>query len=600
MMGPVKPTAGEGRQERQRLHQRLTRLARVTGELVMIDTAAAASNIVVTHGAAAVDAPMAVMTLLADDGQTVRLAGMSGGRPGDTEAWASFPLATRTPTTDAIRTGQRVTVTGIDAIAERYPEVGLTARGSHAIVALPLTASARTIGAIALSFSEERELDEAELDFLAILADTCAQALERIAAQEVAATQSAKLAFLADAATELASSLDYEVTLTRVAQLAVPTFADWCAIDVVQDGHLHRVAVAHVDPDKVQLAHELAERYPPDPNAPNGAWQVIRTGRSELLTDITDDMLVAASRGDEELLRIARGLHLRSALTVPLVARGLVLGVLSWVSAESERQFTTDDVAFAEDLAKRAAVALDNAELYSQTHEAAVQLQRAVLPSEVPALPGWEIAHYYSPAGRTEVGGDFYDVLDLDDGRLALFVGDVMGRGVAAAAAMAQMRAAVRAYAAQDRTPATVMARLDEMYARYPTDQLVTLVYLVLDPARNELVVTNAGHPPPVVLRADGSKHQLSFADGSPLGVAPQDRRQTVVPFGAGDTVVAFTDGLIERRDEDITVGQARLLEAVATWGRQDLTAALTDTVKTVQDPSRDDDVAALAARRLQ
>jgi serine phosphatase RsbU (regulator of sigma subunit) len=277
-----------------------------------------------------------------------------------------------------------------------------------------------------------------------------------------------------------------------------------------------------------------------------------------------------------------------------------VLGVLSWVSAESERHFARDDVAFAQDVAKRAAVALDNAELYSQTRDAATQLQRAVLPTEVPAPPGWDVAHHYSPAGRTEVGGDFYDVLDLDGGRLALFVGDVMGRGVAAAAAMAQMRAAVRAYAAQDPTPATVMTRLDEMSARYPTDQLVTLVYVTLDPARDQLVVANAGHPPPVVMRADGNAVQLPVADGSPLGVAPQHRHQTVVPFKAGDTVVAFTDGLIERRDEDITAGQERLLETVATWGRQDLTAALTDTVKTVQDPSRDDDVAALAVRRLQ
>ena len=323
-----------------------------------------------------------------------------------------------------------------------------------------------------------------------------------MAAQEAAEQQGARLAFLADASTELASSLDYETTLTNVARLAVPTFADWCSIDLVVDGRLHRLAVEHVDPSKVQLAHDLAERYPPDPDASAGAWHVMRTGRSQLIPEVTDEMLVAGAI-DEEHLQIARDLHLRSVVTVPLVARDRVLGVMTWVSAESERLYTASDLALAEDLAKRAAVAIDNAELHSETLATAVQLQHAVLPEAMPQLPGWEIATSYSPAGRTDVGGDFYDAVPLGDGRLALFVGDVMGRGVAAAAAMAQMRAAVRAYTAIDPTPSAVMANLDLMFAQYPTDQLVTLVHLVVDPARDELVVTNAGHPPPVLLRAD-------------------------------------------------------------------------------------------------
>ena len=175
----------------------------------------------------------------------------------------------------------------------------MPARGAQTVVALPLSSGARTIGAIGLSFAEPRQLEEAEVEFLDILANTCAQTLDRIAAQRDAARQGAKLEFLADAATELASSLDYQVTLANVARLAVPTFADWCAIDVVDDGHLRRLAVAHVDPAKVQLAHDLAERYPADPDAPHGAWQVMRTGRSELIAEITDDMLVAGAVDEE-------------------------------------------------------------------------------------------------------------------------------------------------------------------------------------------------------------------------------------------------------------------------------------------------------------
>jgi GAF domain-containing protein len=591
--GPTPPRDG---QREPLLQDRLTRLARVTSELVLANTVEAVSNTVVAHCADAVGATMGVMTLLAEDGQTMSLVGLNGSVPGDMATWTNSPVTARTPAGEVIRTGQRIMLTGADLITERYPEMAVP--GSPAIVALPLNVGTRTIGAIGLSFSAQRKLDSAELDFLEILADTCAQALDRITAQQVAATQSAKLAFLADAANELASSLDFQATLSNVARLAVPTFADWCVIDVVEDDRLHRLAVAHVDPAKVQLIHELAERFPFDLDGPNGAWHVMRTGRSELIADITDDMLVAAAGDDGEQLQIVRDLHLRSALTVPLVARGRALGVITWVVAESERRYSTDDLALAEDLAKRAAVALDNAELHSQTLAAAVQLQHAVLPDVLPVLPGWDLAHYYRPAGRTEVGGDFYDAIALQDGRLVLFVGDVMGRGVEAAAAMAQTRAAVRAYAAVDPTPVVVLTKLDQMYAQFPTDQLVTLVCLVADPAREELVVANAGHPPPVLLRADGNTEQFPFADDCPLGVAAQQRSQSTVPLRVGDTVLAFTDGLIERRAEEITEGQARLLRALPTLADRDLPTALADMVTSLWDPSRDDDVAALVARR--
>ena len=194
----------------------------------------------------------------------------------------------------------------------------------------------------------------------------------------------------------------------------------------------------------------------------------------------------------------------------------------------------------------------------------------------MPEVPGWEVASYYSPSGRTEVGGDFYDAMPIGGGRLALFVGDVMGRGVAAAAAMAQMRAAVRAYAAVEPWPEAVLRNLDLMFARYGTEQLVTLVYMVLNPRTDELVVANAGHPPPVILRGDRSTEQLPLADGAPLGAGPQRRRQVRVPLRAGDTLLAFTDGLIERRDEDIDHGLQRVHDALSHLARADLSASLT------------------------
>jgi serine phosphatase RsbU (regulator of sigma subunit) len=582
--------------EARRLSDRLTRLARVTTELARADSVETVTKIVITHSADAVGATIASLSVL-EPGDVVHMVGLRGGDADEAAQWERYPLSTVTPTSDAIRTGERVMLTGEEAIVERYGHVKTIAKGERTVIALPMKSTGRAIGAIGLSFPGLRELDGAELEFFDILADTCAQAMVRIKAEEEARRQSARLLFLADASSELASSLDYEATLRSVAQLAVPNFADWCAIDLVVDGRLNRLAVEHVDPDKIRLARELAEKYPPAPDAETGAWAVMRTGVSQLIPEVTDEMLVRLTV-DEEQLRLARELGLRSALTVPLIARDRVLGVLTWVSAESDVRYTEDDLAFAENLAKRAAIAIDNAELHSETLAAAIRLQHAVLPDRMPEIPGWDLASHYSPAGRTEVGGDFFDAIPLGDGRVAVFVGDVMGRGVHAAAAMAQMRAAVRAYAAVDPTPASLMENLDRMFDQYPSDQLVTLVYLVADPARDELVVTNAGHPPPVLLRADGSTEQLPFADGVPLGTLPNGRRQSVVPFHAGDVLLAYTDGLIERRDEDIDVGQDRLVAALDTLREPDLSPALHRVVDEVRDPTRDDDVAALVARR--
>ncbi len=594
----VEPQDADRDSERdaRRLAEKLTRLARVTAELVMADTSEAVTKIVISHVADAVGATLASLTLLEDE-ETLHLVGLRGGDELDMKQWRRSSLHTRTPVSDAIRTGKRVVLTGERVIAEKYPDLPTAARGQRSLLCLPLRVSTRTIGAIGLSFPGLQTPDAAELEYYEVLADTCAQALDRISAQENAARQTTRLTFLADASSELASSLDYQATLRNVARLAVPTFADWCAIDVLQDGRLFRVTVEHPDPEKVELARVMAERYPPDPDAPSGPWNVIRTGRTELIPEITDELLVAASR-DEEQLRLARELRLRSALTVPLIARGKALGVITWVFAESDRLYGPEDVAFAEDLGKRAAIAIDNSELHSQTLAAATELQRAVLPAALPTPEGWDLASYYAPSGRTEVGGDFFDVLPLDGGRLALFVGDVMGRGVEAAAAMAQIRAAVRAYAAVDPTPASVMERLDLMYTTYPTDQMVTLVYLVADPAADELVVANAGHPAPMVLRGDGTAEQLPAAEAAPLGTVSQSRAQASYPFGRGDTVLAFTDGLAERRGEDIDQGLERVRRSLATLAGGGLGQALEELAQELADPSRDDDVAALAARR--
>ena len=177
-------------------------------------------------------------------------------------------------------------------------------------------------------------------------------------------------AFLAQASAALAEVLDYESTLRTVAGLAVPAFADWCAVDLMNDsGELHRVAVTHTDPNKVALAHRLHERYPPEPDAPSGVMAVLRTGEPEFLREIPDELLEAGAK-DAEHLALIRTLGLRSYICVPLRLRLRVIGVLTFVTAESERRYGAGDLEMACDLARRAQIAIDNALLYKELHDA--------------------------------------------------------------------------------------------------------------------------------------------------------------------------------------------------------------------------------------
>jgi PAS domain S-box-containing protein len=183
--------------------------------------------------------------------------------------------------------------------------------------------------------------------------------------------------FLLEASTVLASSLDYESTLTNVARMAVPYFADWCVVDMRgQDGSIHRLAVVHKDPARLELAAQLRKRYPPDPAAPAGPPAVLRTGRPEIMAEIPDEFLVTAA-WDEEHLRVLRGLGLKSYMCVPLTARGRVLGALTFVTEDKGRQYGPTDLSLAQDLARRAATAVDNAGLYQEAQRALEARQKS-------------------------------------------------------------------------------------------------------------------------------------------------------------------------------------------------------------------------------
>ncbi|MGZ8650295.1 MAG: GAF domain-containing protein [Solirubrobacteraceae bacterium] len=212
--------------------------------------------------------------------------------------------------------------------------------------------------------------------------------------------------FLAEAGQLLASSLDDEQTLERVARMVVPRLADWCGVDMLDEqGDLQQVAVAHVDLAKGELAHHRRARYPPDLDAPTGVPAILRGGPAELYAEIPDELLVEAAV-DEEHLRVIREVGLKSAMAVPMRIGDVTLGALSLVSAESGRRFDEADLLFANDLALRAATAVQNARLFQEQQRVARTLQASLLPDRLPDLPGWEIhAAYHAGERGSAVGG---------------------------------------------------------------------------------------------------------------------------------------------------------------------------------------------------
>jgi serine phosphatase RsbU (regulator of sigma subunit) len=250
-----------------------------------------------------------------------------------------------------------------------------------------------------------------------------------------------------------------------------------------------------------------------------------------------------------------------SMCAVPLIAGGATLGALRF-SFTTRRLFDDDERAFVLALAAQTAQTLQRTERYEAERRASLELQRALLPAQLPAIEGWSAATHYSPAGEQEAGGDFFDVLPVSGGRTVALVGDVMGRGVEAAAAMAQIRTTIRAYAVDDAEPASVLRRVDCFFEHLDLQQIATALYFLID--GSTVRIANAGHLPPLMVDEDGCR-VVPTAGGTPFGVGLGERDSVAVEVPPGAALVAITDGLVERRGEDIDEGLARVVAAAET-----------------------------------
>jgi serine phosphatase RsbU (regulator of sigma subunit) len=376
----------------------------------------------------------------------------------------------------------------------------------------------------------------------------------------------------------------------------VPQIADWCVVHLADEaGGYEAVAVAHEDPKMVTRAAELQERYPTDPDSPRGVPAVLRSGEPELYGEIPDAMLAEAARDDEHLAML-RELKFNSAMVVPLIAGENRLGAITFVAAESGRRYDEEDLTFALELARHAALAIDNSQHYLREHEAAVTLQRALLPERLPDTAGIELAARYLPAGPgVEAGGDWYDAIDVGDGILDVIIGDVSGRGIPAASVMGRLRTAVHAYALDRLPPAETAERVDRLLSGLEGEEMATMILLRFDTSNHCAEFVRAGHPPALVREPSGEIFELNGEGGSPpLGLMLQQRRSSGSrELAPGSQVLLYTDGLIERRGEAIDTGVERLKDAFAR-SSEDLQPCLDSIIESVAEDSASDDVAAL------
>ncbi|MGV3720337.1 MAG: SpoIIE family protein phosphatase, partial [Actinomycetota bacterium] len=417
-----------------------------------------------------------------------------------------------------------------------------------------------------------------------------------------------ELRFLAEAGEALTASLGYEETLQRVAQLVVSCMADICIIDMVEEsGAISRVAVAHADPAKQKLAERLRD-FPPDPDSEAAISEALRAGAPRLMPEISARRLRTSARNAEHM-DLLRELGPRSALIQPLSARGRVLGSITLAYAQSPRRYGPQELSLAGELARRAAMAIDNARLYEHQKATAMTLQQSLLPAALPEAPGVEWAACYRPAGEgLEVGGDFYDVFPAaGDGGVAVVIGDVSGKGVGAATVTALTRHTARAVTMYDVVPSHVLSQLNHAIIQQGQGLFVTAIFAYLEPADDatagrKLTFACGGHLPPLLLRPTGVVEDLGLP-GMLLGFFPDPRfpdcETRLLP---GDLVLFYTDGVTEARRQRELYGEERLAALLASCrglAPRQVVERIEQAALDFQDGRAQDDIAILALRIL-
>ncbi|MGP4004781.1 SpoIIE family protein phosphatase [Streptomyces sp. 8N706] len=427
-----------------------------------------------------------------------------------------------------------------------------------------------------------------------------------------------RLALLNEASSRIGTTLDVDQTARELAEVAVPSLADCVSVDLLEPvtrgedpqqqtlGPVVRTALRSVTPQAAEVMFPVGDLIRFAPDAPQAKCLAARRAILEPAPDLSPEWYAMSPRQAE----LARELTLHSLMVVPLVARGLILGLVSLWRSKRPEPFEEDDLRLAQEFASRAGVSIDNARRYTQQRQAALTLQHSLLPREVPEHAAIEVGHRYLPAGAAPgIGGDWFDVIPLSGTRVALVVGDVVGHGIHAAATMGRLRAAVHTLASLDLEPDEVLSRLDDLVEllaaeqeadgeRRPENQVIgaTCLYAVYDPISRRCALARAGHPPPAIVGPDGQAGLLDLPAGPPLGLGGLPFEPYEFEAAEGSLLALYTNGLVQTRDRDIEGGVTRLCEALTrpTGSLEQLCQEVVDSMLP-EHPA--DDVALLIAR---
>ncbi|MFH8368326.1 SpoIIE family protein phosphatase [Streptomyces sp. NPDC018031] len=417
-----------------------------------------------------------------------------------------------------------------------------------------------------------------------------------------------RLAWLMGASARVGTTLDLGTTAQELADYAVPSFADACSVDLLESvlrGEESDLWRGPGPPERRAMAVAFVaalEMLEPDPvgeiagaPATRLSSRCLTTGQPILLERMSGTELGWMTTTPSAARALADA-KVHSLIIVPLIARGVLLGVVDFLRAGRRPGFTRTDLSLAMRFAAEAALFIDNARLYGQKREALLNLQRALLPRSTPATPGLTVTtSYRAPRDASGVGGDWFDVIALPGGRTALVVGDVMAHGLAAAATMGRLRTVARTLMTQDIAPERVLARMDVAARDLEEDQVATCLICVYDPADAGYTVATAGNLTPLLAHADGTTAFPEVPRGAPLGAGaiPYDAVRLSAPEGS--TLVLYTDGLLKARARDIDTQRARLLAAAAALAPLDAdTLADTD----IRGAERFDEAVVVCARR--
>ncbi|HKI27843.1 MAG TPA: SpoIIE family protein phosphatase [Actinomycetota bacterium] len=568
---------------------RLAHLHNLTGRLADAVTVRDVCGALVDTAIGSLGADASGVALLSPDGTELERVAARGFPDDVLEAWSRFPADSPVIARDVIREHSVVTLGSAEEALERYPVLASFGEGypMGALAAAPLLAGDELLGVLGVNFRAPRRFTLEDESLLLAIGRQCGQAIERARLFEAEQRALRRAARLQEVTARLARAVTTEDAARAILRGATGSVgADAASIALASDdGRSLRVSPGVLSNGTLRLR-------PP--------FEISMNDRAVLAHVYRDGRALWIASPDEWEARFAEGFGTQGDLgrclyAVPIVAKGEAIGALAVYFREERGKPSAEEAELISSFAHQAGVALERARAYEVEHEAAMTLQRNLMPEGTGYSATVDVDGRYLPATRgVHVGGDWYDIVDRPDGTVAFAVGDIAGHGLQAAAAMGQVRSAWRALALSMTEPNAILASLDRFAGGVDGAFFSTILTLLLDPSRNALRYASAGHPPALVIEPDGSTRFLEGGRSVPLGL-PFDlpRPQAQERLGPGSILVVYTDGLIERREEPLDRGLERLAE-VASRVRAGSLAEISDELLELVADDRHDDVALL------